>query len=242
MEIGKLIHASVLQSANVLISSLFTSWHWRVECLCTVDLDSSAQIIDMLSVLFLVLFALACGAVSSARERGGVTSGLQMVKQLVSWGELFVTGHTAEDYFLLELDGRICFLIIKGWTHFIMFSRFCDAPYSLISDKKIKPSWTVQTSGSSSAPVFDLTFFGFSLTPLFFPFCFPELLWEQSTIGNSNTNLLLNLNTATFACMKLKNYLLMYKSERKIIPNGTPEGHSWVSIMDKMSLGTLYKM
>lgn len=58
-------------------------------------------------------------------------------------------------------------------------------------------------------------------------------------IGNSNTNLLPNWNTATFACMKLKNDLLLYKSERKIIPYGTREGHSWVSIMVGMSLGTL---
>lgn len=41
-----------------------------------------------------------------------------------------------EAYFLLELDGRISFLIIKGLIQFIMFSCFCDAPYSLISDKK----------------------------------------------------------------------------------------------------------
>lgn len=37
----------------------------------------------MLSVLLLVFFALT-GAVSGARESGGVTRGLQMVKQLVS--------------------------------------------------------------------------------------------------------------------------------------------------------------
>lgn len=38
----------------------------------------------MSSVLLLVFFAFTGGAVSGARESGGVTRGLQMVKQLVS--------------------------------------------------------------------------------------------------------------------------------------------------------------
>lgn len=77
MEIGKRIHASVLQPANVLSLPLNTEGS-------SVCAQWTAQIIDVLSVLFLVLFALACGAVSSTRKCGGVTGGLQMVKQLVS--------------------------------------------------------------------------------------------------------------------------------------------------------------
>lgn len=58
----------------------------------------------MLSVPLLVFFALVHGAVSSVRESGGMTAGLQMVKQLVSCGELIVTGHAAEVHFLLKLE------------------------------------------------------------------------------------------------------------------------------------------
>lgn len=73
-----------------------------VESLCAVQVFGlSAHIINALSVP-LVFFTLVRGAVSSARESGGVTGGLQMVKQLVSWGEFFLTGHTVEVDFLLE--------------------------------------------------------------------------------------------------------------------------------------------
>lgn len=58
----------------------------------------------MLSVLLLVFFALVRGAVSSVWESGGVPAGLQMVKQLVSCGELVVTGHAAEVHFLLKVE------------------------------------------------------------------------------------------------------------------------------------------
>lgn len=58
----------------------------------------------MLSVLLFVFFALAHGAVSSIRGQcGGVAAGLQVVEQLVSCGELVVTRHTSEDYFLLQV-------------------------------------------------------------------------------------------------------------------------------------------
>lgn len=56
----------------------------------------------MLSVLPLVFFALAhtvCSVVGG--ESGGVAAGLQMVEQLVSGGELVVTGHAAEVYYFL---------------------------------------------------------------------------------------------------------------------------------------------
>lgn len=33
-----------------------------------------------------------------------MAAGLQMVKQLVSCGELVVAGHTEEDYFTLEME------------------------------------------------------------------------------------------------------------------------------------------
>lgn len=58
---------------------------------------SLAQMKDVLSVLPLVFFALAhavCGVVWG--ESGGVAAALQMVEQLVSRGELVVTGHAAE--------------------------------------------------------------------------------------------------------------------------------------------------
>lgn len=58
----------------------------------------------MLPVL-LVFFALG-GGVSSAGQSGGVAGGLQVLKQLVSGGELSVTGRTVEVHFLLEVDGR----------------------------------------------------------------------------------------------------------------------------------------
>lgn len=58
---------------------------------------------DVLSVLPLFFLALVCGAVRSAcRERGSMAARLQMVKQLVSRGELVVAGDAAEDYFLLQ--------------------------------------------------------------------------------------------------------------------------------------------
>lgn len=66
---------------------------------------SSAQVKGVLSVLLLVFFAFAHGAVRSVwGESGGVAAGLQVVKQLVSCGKLVVTGHTAEVYFLLEVE------------------------------------------------------------------------------------------------------------------------------------------
>lgn len=60
----------------------------------------------MSSVLLPVLFALAHGAARSIGGGGGdgVTAGPQVVKQLVPCGELAVAGHTAEDYFTLEVE------------------------------------------------------------------------------------------------------------------------------------------
>lgn len=58
----------------------------------------------MLSVL-LGLFALARRAVRRVGGGGGgVAAGLQMVKQLVSRGELVVARHAVEDHFLLEVE------------------------------------------------------------------------------------------------------------------------------------------
>lgn len=57
----------------------------------------------MLSVLLLVLFALAHGAMrSDGGQSRGVAAALQMVKQLVSGGEFVVADHTAEDHLLLS--------------------------------------------------------------------------------------------------------------------------------------------
>lgn len=67
----------------------------------------------MLSVLLLLFFALVHGAVrSTCGESDGVTAALQMVEQLVSCGELCVAGHTAEVYFLLEVEMGTCDIII----------------------------------------------------------------------------------------------------------------------------------
>lgn len=73
----------------------------------------------MLSVLLLLFFAFVCGAVRCARrERAGVAAALQMVKQLVPCGELVVTGITAEDHFLLDVEMEIRNLIRQELTFF----------------------------------------------------------------------------------------------------------------------------
>lgn len=73
---------------------------------------------NVLSVPLLVFFAFARGAMSSIWESGGVTAGLQMVKQLVSCGEFVVTGHAAEVYFFLEVERGISDLNIEVWIIF----------------------------------------------------------------------------------------------------------------------------
>lgn len=73
----------------------------------------------MLSVPLLVFFALARGAMSSVWESDGVTAGLQMVKQLVSCGELVVTDHAAEVYFFLEVKRGISDLNRQVWIFFL---------------------------------------------------------------------------------------------------------------------------
>lgn len=71
----------------------------------------------MLSVLLLVFLALAHGALRSISGEGcSVAAGLQMVKQLVSCGELVIASDTTEVQFLLEVEMEIsdesddCFL------------------------------------------------------------------------------------------------------------------------------------
>lgn len=71
----------------------------------------------MLSVLLLVFLALAHGALRSISRKGcSMAAGLQMVKQLVSCGELIIASDTAEVHFLLEVEIEIsdesgdCFL------------------------------------------------------------------------------------------------------------------------------------
>lgn len=75
---------------------------------------------DVLSVLLLVFLALAHGALRSISGEGcSVAAGLQMVKQLVSCGELVIASDTTEVHFLLEVEMEIsdesddCFLTMR---------------------------------------------------------------------------------------------------------------------------------
>lgn len=135
----KRIHEFVLQPANAVHEhqdgwSFFSSPLDGAPGSSVRLLDSSAQIITVLSVL-LVFFALVHGAVSGARESRGVTGGLQMVKQLVSWGEFFVTGHTVEVCLPLELDWRRDILNTEAWIHLFPPPQFLETCSLIIHEK-----------------------------------------------------------------------------------------------------------